>query len=51
MTCSKTPAPSIPSKSFRRLEEKEDKVTMIYVKIDKNADVDDVTERIEEKYG
>jgi len=38
-------------KMLQEIEEKEDKVTMIYVKIDKNADVDDVTERIEEKYG
>jgi len=37
--------------NLQEIEEKEDKVTMIYVKIDNNADVEQVTQSIEDKYG
>ncbi|NYB53048.1 MAG: ABC transporter permease [Methanobacteriaceae archaeon] len=38
-------------KNLQAIEEKEDKVTMIYVKIKKDAQVEDVTKSIEDKYG
>jgi putative ABC transport system permease protein len=37
--------------NLQKIEEKEGKVTMIYVKIDNNANVDQVTKSIEDKYG
>jgi putative ABC transport system permease protein len=38
-------------KSLQDIEEKPNKITMIYVKIDKGANVDTVTDNIEDKYG
>ncbi|MGC9517079.1 MAG: ABC transporter permease [Methanomicrobiales archaeon] len=37
--------------NLQEIEEKEDKVTMIYVKIKNDADVNQVTKSIEDKYG
>ncbi len=38
-------------KKLQEIEDKPNKVTMIYVKLDKKAKIDEVTERVEKKYG
>ena len=38
-------------KKLQKIEDKEGKVTMIYVKAEKNANIEKIREKIEEKYG
>ncbi len=38
-------------KKLQEIEDKEDKVTMIYVKAEKNANIEKIRDQIEEKYG
>ena len=51
VTCSRMGVSYMSLQNVQEIEEKKDKVTMIYAKIEKDANVDEVTSSIESKYG